>query len=377
MKVVLTGAGGGHFYPLIAVAERIKREAESEKIIDAEIFFFSDKEYNKNLLDAKKIKFVRIPSGKMRLYFSIQNFFDPFKNIYGFFVALFRLFSIYPDVVFVKGGYASMPVVFAAKFLFIPIFVHESDTAPGKTNVLAAKFAKRVAVSYASAVKYFDLKKTAYTGQPIMEEYLPTKDILQKKYINFKNNSTSSNRKRNILVIGGSQGSEIINNMLLECLPDLLEKYNVIHQVGDNNIKRIEISSEIILKNNINRDNYHYFSFGELSKYYESADICITRAGSTLFELSAWGIPSIIIPITISNNNHQMQNAYTFEKAGCSIVIEEINLKKNILVNAVDSILENNDRYETMQYNNLNNFKSGAAEMIAKEIVKIGLSHNY
>lgn len=377
MRVVLTGAGGGHFYPLIAVAERIKSEAEEQKIIDADIYFFSDKEYNKNLLDSKKIKFVRIPSGKIRLYFSIKNFFDPIKNIYGFFVALFKLFSIYPDVVFVKGGYASMPVVFAAKFLFIPIFVHESDTAPGKTNLLSAKFAKRVAVSYASAIKYFDSKKTAYTGQPIMQEYLPSKEMLQRKYINFKNKSTSNNRKRNILIIGGSQGSEIINNILLEVLPELLEKYNVIHQVGENNIKNVEISSEIILKNNQNRDNYHYFSFGELSKYYESADLCITRAGSTLFELSAWGIPSIIIPITISNNNHQMKNAYTFEKAGCSIVIEEVNLRKNLLLNAINSILENDERYEAMQYNNLNNFKSGAAELIAKEIVKIGLSHNY
>ncbi len=370
MKLVLTGAGGGHFYPLIAVLERVEKEVENQKIIDVETFFFSDKEYDKNLLEAKKIKFIKIPAGKIRLYFSIQNFFDPFKSIFGFFVALWKLFIIYPDIVFVKGGYSSMPVVLAAKFLFIPIFVHESDSVPGKTTLFASKLSKRIAVSYASAIKYFNIKKTAYTGQPIMEEYLPKKEELDRKFTNY-----SGEKKKTILVLGGSQGSETINNMLLECLPELLEKYNVIHQVGPNNVNIIKIASEILLKDNSNRENYKYFSFGDLSRHYEIADVCITRAGSSLFELSAWGIPSIIIPITNSNGNHQMTNAFTFEKAGCSIVIEEINLKRNLFINEINSVLEDTKKHKLMQYNNLNSFKSDGAEIIAKEIVKIGLSH--
>jgi len=378
MRVVLTGAGGGHFYPLIAVAEKVEKEAQAQKIIDAEIFFLSDKEYDKQLLERKKIKFVKIPAGKLRLYFSLKNFLDPLKSIFGFFAALYHLFKIYPDVVFAKGGYASMPVVFAAKFLFIPIIVHESDSASGRSNILASKLAKRVAVSYVDAAKYFNLKKTAYTGQPIMQEYLPTKAQIEKKLLDTKNEIIhSENQRKNILVIGGSQGSEIINNTVLEILPELLEKYNVIHQVGDNNLKAVEIASEVLLKNNPNRQNYFYFPFGQLSKYYESADLCITRAGSTLFELSAWGIPSIIIPITNSNNNHQMNNAYIFEKAGCSVVIEEINLKRNILSNTIENILENKEKYLKLQLNNVENFKAGAAETIAEEIVKIGISHNY
>jgi UDP-N-acetylglucosamine--N-acetylmuramyl-(pentapeptide) pyrophosphoryl-undecaprenol N-acetylglucosamine transferase len=371
MKLVLTGAGGGHFYPLIAVNERVEEEVKSQKIIDIETFFFSDKEYNKNLLDEKKIKFVRIPAGKLRLYFSIQNFFDPFKSVLGFFVALWKLFIIYPDVVFVKGGYSSMPVLLAAKCLFIPIFVHESDSVPGKTTLFAGKLAKRIAVSYATATKYFNLKKTAYTGQPILEEYLPTKDKLDRKYEEY-----TEEKKKTILVMGGSQGSEIINNILLESLSELLEKYNIVHQVGPKNLEAVKISTEVLLKDNPNRDNYKYFSTSDLSKYYELADVCITRAGSSLFELSAWGIPSIIIPITNSNKNHQMENASIFEKAGCSIIIEEINLKKNLFLNEIDSILEDKKKHEMMQFNNLNNFKDGAAEVIAKEIVRIGLSHN-
>ncbi len=377
MKIVFTGAGGGHFYPLIAVAERIKKEIALENIEEHEFFFFSDKEYNKVLLEKNEIKFVKIPAGKIRLYFSFQNIIDPFISLFGTLKAIVKLFIIYPDVIFAKGGYSSMPVVFAAKFLFIPIIVHESDTVPGRTNILIGKIAKRVAVSYASAIKYFDIKKTAYTGQPIMSDYLPKKEDLERKISDFTENIINKNRKNTILICGGSQGSEIINEILLESLSVLLEKYNIIHQVGDNNLHRIKISTDILLENNINKEDYFYFGSGDLSKYYEAADICITRAGSALFEISAWGIPSIIIPITNSNGNHQMINASTFENAGCSVVIEEVNLKKDIFINEINSILENPKKYNDMQFNNLNNFKSGAAETIAKEIVKIALTHEY
>ncbi len=370
MRVVLTGAGGGHFYPLIAVLERVQDKIKEENLIDLEAYFLSDQEYDKDLLFEKKVKFIKIPSGKIRLYFSIKNFFDPFLSVLGFFVALYKLFAIYPDVVFAKGGYSSLPVVFAAKCLFIPIIIHESDSIPGKSNLLASKLAKRIAISYASTIKYFNIKKTAYTGQPVMKEYIPSKEILLKK-----ENDILNKRKKTILVVGGSQGSQIINDLLLESLPELLKKYNVIHQVGKNNLKTIQISSEILLKNDINRRSYKYFSFSKLEKYYEEADLCITRAGSLLFELSLWGIPSIIIPITNSNANHQMNNASLFERAGCSILIEETNFKRNIFSNLIDSILENPSKYKIMRENNLSSFKFGAAEKIADQIVKIGLSH--
>lgn len=373
MKLVLSGAGGGHFYPLIAVAEAVDKAAKEKKIIQAEMYFFSDKPYNQEILREKKIKFIKIPAGKIRLYFSLQNFFDPFKSFWGFFVALYKLFQIYPDLVFVKGGYASLPVILAAKILFIPIFVHESDTVPGKTNLFASKLAFRVAISYPSAIKYFNIKKTAYTGQPIMYEYLPTQNELANKYLNAEK---FQQKKKSILVIGGSQGSEIINNMILECLPELIQNYKIIHQVGENNLDFMKISTEVLLKENPDRDNYKYFSFSDLSKYYQEADLCITRAGSTLFELSAWGIPSIIIPITNSNGNHQAVNALTFEKNGCSVVIEEYNFKRNLFLNIVNSLLNDVDKYDSLRLSNLSHFKDGANDTIAEEIIKIALSHN-
>lgn len=378
MRIVFTGAGGGHFYPIIAIAEKLKEEAIKQNTIDIDMYFMSDKNYDEKALDENKIKFIKIPAGKLTTYFSIKKIFAPFISFFGFIIALIRLFIIYPDIVFAKGGYSSFPVLLAAKILFIPIFIHESDSVPGRTTKLFGKFAKRVAVSYINALQYFSLKNTAYTGQPIQEKYLPNNEILEKKFEHTKNIFNSKNNiRKNILILGGSQGSEKINNIILETLPRLLEKYNIIHQVGENNFQKMKIASEIILKNDINKENYYYFAFDNLSKYYQNVDLCITRAGSTLFELSVWGIPSIIIPITNSNGDHQRNNAYIFKKAGNSIVIEESNLSQNILLDNINLILNDEKKYEEMQLNNLKSFKPNASEIIAKEIIKIGLSHNY
>jgi len=375
MKIVLTGAGGGHFYPLIAVAERIRQEVLQQKIIDAEMYFFSDQIYDETTLKENNISFIKIPAGKITVYFSFQNFLSPILALMGFLISLVRLFIIYPDLVFAKGGYSSFPVILAAKCLFIPVFIHESDSVPGRTTKLMGHFAQRIAVSYAAAVKYFDITKIAHTGQPIMKKYLPTAKLLEEK-LERQKEYAKENIRRNILILGGSQGAEKINNLILENLPTLLEKYNVIHQVGQNNLSKIKIASEVILKDNIQKENYHYFAFDNLAKYYLQSDLCITRAGSTLFELSAWGIPSIIIPIAQSNGDHQRQNAFLFAGVGCSVIIEEINFTSNILLNNIDLIFSDQKKYIEMQNNNLKSFKAGAAEIIAKEIVKIGLSHN-
>ena len=374
MKICLTGAGGGHFYPLIAVAERVKEKANQENISDLKFYFMSDKPYNQNLLDENNIKFIFIPAGKLTLYFSFQKIFAPIISFFGFLKALIYLFSIYPDVLFVKGGYASLPVALAAKILFIPIFLHESDSVPGRTNLIISKLAKRIAVSYAVCIKYFSFTKTAYIGQPILKEYTADEKILNQKLENL-NIEFKQNVKRNILIVGGSQGAEIINKIILECLYDLLPFYNIYHQVGENNFKNMSISTEILLKKFPEKDSYKFFGNEDLKKYYEVADICITRAGSSLFEIQNFGIPMIIVPITNSNGNHQRENAYIFQKAGCAIVLEEENLSKNILINNLKSILENQNEWLRYRENNLNAFKKDAAEKIAEEILRIVFSH--
>ncbi|MEK7136066.1 MAG: glycosyltransferase, partial [Patescibacteria group bacterium] len=173
MKILFTGGGtGGHFYPIIAVAQELRDVIYERKLIGTKFYFMSDHPYSEKLLRDNEIIFVNTPSGKWRRYFSLKNFTDIFVLMYGTIIALWRLFAIYPDVIFSKGGYASMPAAIAARILGIPFFIHESDSRPGRANLWAGKFAVRIALSYPDAAKYFKSDKTAVIGNPMRREIM-------------------------------------------------------------------------------------------------------------------------------------------------------------------------------------------------------------
>jgi UDP-N-acetylglucosamine--N-acetylmuramyl-(pentapeptide) pyrophosphoryl-undecaprenol N-acetylglucosamine transferase len=171
MKIVFTGGStGGHFYPLIAVAEAINDITIERHILQPQLFYIAPTPFDEEALFANNIQYIKSPAGKMRRYRSVLNFTDGFKTIGGIFFSLMRLFRIYPDVVFSKGGFASVPTVIAAHILRIPIVIHESDAKPGRANLLAAKYAYRIGVAFDSATQYFPEKtrsKIARTGIPI------------------------------------------------------------------------------------------------------------------------------------------------------------------------------------------------------------------
>src|SRR3989338_5993715 len=171
MKIVFTGGGsGGHFYPMIAVVQKVNQIIDNEHIIGAKLYYFSDSPYDKEMLVENRLLYEEIKTGKMRAYFSFRNFFDIFKIFFGSIIAIFKMFSIYPSVVFGKGGYASFPTIFAARILRIPVLIHESDSVPGRVNLWAGHFATKVAVSFAEATVYFPKKNVSWTGQPIKTE---------------------------------------------------------------------------------------------------------------------------------------------------------------------------------------------------------------
>src|SRR3989344_7577798 len=160
MKILLTGGGtAGHFYPLIAIAEEINTIAEKENLLRPEMYYMSMEPYDAKALFDNGITFQRVFSGKSRLYFSFLNFFDIFRLAFGVLKALFDLYRIYPDVVVSKGGYASVPAVFAARFFRIPLIIHDSDSVPGRANQWAGKFAERIAISWPEAYEYFPREK--------------------------------------------------------------------------------------------------------------------------------------------------------------------------------------------------------------------------
>ncbi|MDQ3076234.1 MAG: UDP-N-acetylglucosamine--N-acetylmuramyl-(pentapeptide) pyrophosphoryl-undecaprenol N-acetylglucosamine transferase [bacterium] len=374
MKIVFTGGGtGGHFYPIIAVAQKVNKIIDEEKILAAKLYYVSDSPYDREALFENGIEFVEVNAGKLRTYFSFRNFSDVIKTFFGVLGAIYKIFSIYPDVVFGKGGYASFPTLFAARILRIPVVIHESDSAPGRVNVWAGKFAKRIAVSFADTAEYFSKDKVAWTGQPIrieLEHPNPREKAIE--YFKLEPNIPI------IFVVGGSQGAELINNTVLDALPRLLEKYQVIHQTGVRNFKSVSGQADVVLADDINKSRYLPLPFLnplQMKNVAGAATLVLSRAGSTLFEIACWGIPSILVPFTVSNADHNKKNAFSYARAGCCSVIEEMNMTANILNSEIERILGDKKHYEQMANSAKAFHKPDAATKIARQLVNIALGH--
>lgn len=373
MKIVLTGGGtGGHFYPVIAVAESIRSVEHEEKLIHPELYYLAPEPYDKKALFNIDINYRHVAAGKVRLYPSIKNFFDVFKTAWGIISAMIALFSIYPDVVFAKGGYASFPTLFAAYLYGIPVVIHESDTTPGRVNSWAGKFAKRIAVSYPEAAEHFPEDSVAYTGQPIREEILYPAKKGAYQFLDLAPDIPV------IFITGGSQGAEIINDTVIEALPNLLEDYQIIHQTGPDNLEAVQQLARVTVEESGHSHRYRTFGFLNplaLRMAAGAADVIVSRAGSTIFEIATWGVPSIIIPIRYSNNDHQRKNAFAYARTGAAEVIEESNLTDDILITEIREILSNKTKHLEMSEAAESFARTDASQVIAQEIVNIALQH--
>ncbi|HPI24422.1 MAG TPA: undecaprenyldiphospho-muramoylpentapeptide beta-N-acetylglucosaminyltransferase [Candidatus Paceibacterota bacterium] len=373
MKILFTGGGtGGHFYPVIAVAEEVKRICTEQKIVAPELYFMSDKPYNERALSDNGLKFVPVQAGKIRRYFSLMNFFDVFKTIFGSIRAIFTLFSIYPDVVFGKGGYASFPGLLAARLLRIPVVIHESDSHPGRVTLWAGKFAKRIAVSYPEAAKYFPPEKTAVVGNPIRREVLFPAKAGAHEFLGLDKNIPI------IFVVGGSQGAVRINDVVLDILPQLLADYQVIHQVGKSNYDDLKNRASFLTENNPHKNRYKLFDYLNdvaMRMTAGAANLVISRAGSAIFEIANWGIPAIIIPIPEEISHDQRTNAFTYARSGGAVVIEEKNLTPSILLSETKRILDDPELQKQMKTGAQSFAKPEAGEKIAEEIIRLALEH--
>lgn len=373
MKILFTGGGtGGHFYPIIAVAESIIEIVNEKKLLEPEMYFLAPDPYNEKILFDHKIYYEPVPAGKIRRYFSILNFFDVFTTFFGILIAFWRVFWIYPDVIFSKGGYGSFPVVLAGKFLGIPIIIHESDSAPGKANEWASKFAKKIAISYPEAANFFDKEKVAWTGNPVRKEISLISKEGAKQFLDLKEEI------KTIFILGGSQGAELINELIIDALPELIKDYQIIHQVGPKNYTEVSETTNMILENSEFKNRYKIYGYLDdlgMRMSAGAADLIISRAGSTIFEIALWQVPSILIPITNSNANHQRKNAYTYARNGGAVVIEEPNLNKHILISEINRIFGDEILYKSMIDGAKKFAKPEASKHIADEIIDLVLKH--
>jgi UDP-N-acetylglucosamine--N-acetylmuramyl-(pentapeptide) pyrophosphoryl-undecaprenol N-acetylglucosamine transferase len=375
MKILLTGGGsGGHFYPLIAIAQRINSLALDRHLVMVDMFYMSDSPYDQKSLDDNNIKFVKVKTGKLRIYPSVKNITDMFNVLIGTIQAIIKLFSIYPDIVIAKGGHGSFPALVAARILRIPVIVHESDSRPGRVNLFAATFAESIGVAYDSAKEFFPKEKTAVIGLPIRREIirLPDPEEGAKYFILDPHIPT-------IFIYAGSQGAEKINNLILGALPDLIKNYQIIHQCGANNFEDVKNRSSVILQNHIYKDRYivkPFFSAIDVRHAAALSSLVISRAGSTLFEIAQWHIPCIIIPISHSHGDHQIKNAFTYAGTGGGIVIEESNALPHILEDQINTVLLHKETWKKMHQATKDIVKIDAAEEIARRAILIGEAHD-
>lgn len=373
MKILFTGGEtGGHFYPIIAVAEEINRLAKEERLLPPELFYMAPSPYDERALFENNIVYRYASAGKIRRYFSILNFFDLFKTAFGVIKALFSVFVIFPDVVFSKGGYASFPTLFAARILRIPVVIHESDTSPGRVSKWAGKFAKRIAVSYQETAKFFDQDKVAWTGNPVRRDVRMPVSEGARAFLKLEEGAPV------LLVLGGSQGAERINDAILDALPKLVEKYQIIHQTGEKHYGLMTETVKVVLQKNPHADRYHpyaYLNALTLRMAAGIANLVITRAGSTLFEIAIWGVPAIVIPIPESISHDQSGNAFAYARSGAGIAMEERNLTPSLLVFEIDKILSDAKLQASMREAAKKQSQGEAGEKIAREIIAIALSH--
>lgn len=374
MKILFTGGGsGGHFYPIIAVAEKLRKLLIQEKIVSAELYYMSTEPYDEELLAKNGIKFKQVTAGKLRAYFSIQNFFDLFRTAWGVTKAIFQIFMLYPDVIFGKGGFASFPVLFAAKIFRIPVIIHESDSVPGRVNAWAGKFAQKIAVSYSEAARFFPAERVALTGNPIREDILAPSGKDAYKELGLDPNIPV------LLVLGGSQGARNINNQMETLAPRLVEKYQVIHQAGEANQEEVARTVAGLLGESPYASRYHVYGYlnnQTMKLASEVATIVISRAGSAIFEIASWEIPAILIPIANHIGDHQRENAFAYARAGGAVVIEEANLGPNILIAEIDNLIGDTSRRAVMKNSAKAFARQDAAELIAEQLVSVVLRHN-
>ncbi len=327
-RIVLTGGGtAGHVTPNIALLPRLKE-------LGYEIHYIGSHDgIERRLIEQYHIPYYGISSGKLRRYFDWKNFSDPFKVIKGYAQARTLLRKLKPDVVFSKGGFVSVPVVMAAKHRKIPAIIHESDITPGLANKLAIPNAYKVCCNFPETLKYLPSEKAVLTGSPIRQELLSGNRQKGLNYCHF------TSGKPVILIIGGSSGSQFINELVRSVLPELLKTYQVLHLCGKGNL-------DSTLNNTTGYAQLEYAN-QELRDLFAASDIVISRAGANaICELLALRKPNILIPLSANaSRGDQILNARSFERQGFSMVIEEEQLNDVILMETITKLYKERKEY--------------------------------
>jgi len=348
--IIFTGGGsGGHVVPALTIINKLRS-------MDFNIVYFgSYSGIESKLTQGKVDKYVGISTGKIRRYLSFENFIDIFKVFIGLIQSLWKIFFIKKGqlTIFSMGGFVSVPVVIAGKLLGAKIFLHEQTTRVGLANKVASKFADKVFVSFEDSLKYFPSSKVELSGYPVREVFL-SPEISSSTY---KGLDLLSSERPLVFVTGGGNGSKLLNDKIKSNLDSLLEKYNIIHQVGANYIEEFR---------SLETETYKVTDFvgDEMPDLFKAAKVVLSRSGAgTVAELMALGKPSLFIPLSIAQKNEQYHNAMAAKSSVGSLVVEEKDFN-NLDLKLIFEQLENSKNTDVSTGN------STATELLISRVVE-------
>ncbi len=381
IKVLLTGGGtGGHVLPLLAVVNELRKIGAERGIDFTFLHIGTNPAREQSLVEKAHVKYDHVAAGKIRRYFSLQNAVDIFKIPWGLGQAYAKVKKFQPDVIFGKGGYASVPVITAAGWQHKKIIIHESDTTPGLANRKMAKYAAKIALTFPQSARFFEPGKVVITGNPIRE------GILSGSYERGLKTFNLETDKPILFVTGGSSGARTINRVMVEALPQLLDRYQIIHQCGTIGLPEVldrlreKFGREIVIQQGTNYylrgQGYRLRPFlqqDEMANAYAAATAVISRAGAgNLSEIAALGKPSILVPLPLTaSRGEQITNAAVFERAGASVVIMNEEMSAEKLVAVTRQLLANPEELASMGRAAKSLARPEAALLIAEEILKL------
>lgn len=371
MKILFTGGGtGGHIFPLVAVLKEIKKISSKEPI---EFYYIGPKDNFQNYLFREGVKIKNINAGKVRRYFGVKSSFQNLTDVLfripvGTFQAFWHIFSLNPDLILSKGGFGSVPAVIAGWILRVPIFLQESDISAGAANRFLSKLSVEIFTAFpVGKTTGIPAKKMISTGNPIRTKLLEANKEEAKKALKLVG------EKPVILILGGSQGAQRINDKILEILPKFLKDFEIIHQCGSKNFNEIKNEVKVILPEELQK-YYHLYPFLDsktLANAYAAADAVVSRAGAgAIFEIAALGLPSILIPLPESARKHQLKNAYCYAETGSSIIIEETNFMPHFFLGKLKNLFSNPEKIKEMSYQAKAFSRPKAAQIIAEYIIE-------
>lgn len=353
-KIIMTGGGSaGHVTPNLALLPYLKKEGFEVKYIGGK------NGIERGIIEDAGIPFYGVSTGKLRRYFDLKNFTDPFKVIAGIGQCYKIIKKEKPDIIFSKGGFVAVPVVLGAYLNKVPVVSHESDITPGLANKLIIPYCSKLCLTFPEALNHVKREKAIITGTPIREELFNGKREECLKITGFKG------RKPILLIIGGSLGSKVLNDAVRNNLKDILSTFDVIHLCGKGNLEK-SLGSKDGYK------QYEYVS-EEMSHFLMGSDLVISRAGAnSIFELLALKKPNILIPLSQkASRGDQILNAKSFEKKGYSYVIFEENLGDETLKDAILTVYRERERYiSSMEKSEMKNGSENILKVLLENIRK-------